>query len=68
MKRQKRDNSSKLFSRGFSAGLSGKSKDMCPVQAQEQRTLWLSGWREGREANWDGMTGVSAIQVTPAMH
>ncbi|MCJ8337003.1 MAG: ribosome modulation factor [Pseudomonadales bacterium] len=68
MKRQKRDNSSILFSRGFSVGLSGKSKDLCPVNSDEKRSQWLGGWREGREAHWDGMGGVSAIQVTPAMH
>ncbi|MEH6443316.1 MAG: ribosome modulation factor [Oceanospirillaceae bacterium] len=68
MKRQKRDKSSILYSRGFSAGLSGKSKDLCPVNAEEQRCLWLGGWREGREAHWDGMGGVSAIQVNPSLH
>lgn len=68
MKRQKRDKSSVLYSRGFNAGVSGKSKDLCPATTDEQRSHWLGGWREGREAQWNGMTGVSAIQVTPGLH
>jgi ribosome modulation factor len=68
MKRQKRDRSSTLFNRGFQAGLCGKSQSDCPVQAAELRSHWMSGWREGREAHWSGMSGVSAIQANPALH
>lgn len=68
MKRQKRDKTSTLFNRGFQAGLSGKSRDDCPVQVIELRTHWMSGWRQGREAHWNGMTGVSAIQAHPSLH
>ncbi len=68
MKRQKRDKASTLFNRGFQAGLDGKSRDVCPVQVTELRSHWMSGWRQGREAHWNGMTGVSAIQSTPSLH
>jgi len=68
MKRQKRDKTSTHFNRGFSAGLTGKSKDTCPVQDTELRSHWMSGWREGREAHWGGMQGVSSIQANPALH
>jgi len=68
MKRQKRDKSSLLYNRGFQAGITGKSRDTCPVSVNEQRSHWMNGWRQGREAHWDGMGGVSAIQATPALH
>lgn len=68
MKKQKRDRTSTLFNRGFVAGLSGRTRDTCPVQAIELRSHWMSGWREGREAHWGGMSGVSAIQSNPSLH
>lgn len=68
MKRQKRDRSSVLYSRGFQAGLSGKSRDTCPVNTTDLRSSWMNGWREGREAHWGGQSGVSAIQANPAYH
>lgn len=39
MKRQKRGKSSILFSGGFSAGLSGKFKDLCPSNSDQQQSL-----------------------------
>jgi len=68
MKTQKRDRTSTLFNRGFVAGLNGRTRDTCPVQAIELRSHWMSGWREGREAHWGGMSGVSAIQSNPSLH
>ncbi|TVP53200.1 MAG: ribosome modulation factor [Halomonadaceae bacterium] len=65
MKRQKRDMTARAYKRGYMAGLSGKSKDMCPIDKQEARQEWLTGWREGREDNWNGMTGVSGIHKLP---
>ncbi|KAA0875764.1 ribosome modulation factor [Nitrincola tapanii] len=67
MRKQKRDRSTTLFNRGFNAGLTGKSREECPVQTTDLRSCWMSGWREGREAHWNGMSGVSAIQVNPAL-
>ena len=68
MKRQKRDRTNTLFNRGFQAGLNGKSRDVCPVNTTDLRSHWMSGWRQGREAHWSGMDGVSAIQADPAFH
>ncbi|MBE0368219.1 ribosome modulation factor [Pseudoalteromonas sp. MMG013] len=46
MKRQKRDRLERAHSQGFKAGLSGRSKDLCPYQQIESRSEWLGGWRE----------------------
>ncbi|HSH57351.1 MAG TPA: ribosome modulation factor, partial [Halomonas sp.] len=29
------------------------------------REYWMSGWREGRGDQWDGMTGISGIHKNP---
>lgn len=49
MKRQKRDKLSRAHAKGYQAGISGRSKDNCPFQAQEPRSQWLGGWREAVE-------------------
>lgn len=46
MKRQKRDKLSRAHSKGYQAGISGRSKEICPFQASEARSEWLGGWRE----------------------
>lgn len=46
MKRQKRDKLSRAHSKGYQAGISGRSKDNCPFQASGVRSEWLGGWRE----------------------
>jgi ribosome modulation factor len=46
MKRQKRDKLSRAHSRGYHAGVSGRSKDGCPYQSSEARSQWLGGWRD----------------------
>lgn len=61
MKRQKRDKFSRAFQRGYKAGVSGRSLDICPHEQLEQRQHWLSGWREGRADQWDGLTGIAGI-------
>ncbi|PSF45136.1 ribosome modulation factor [Escherichia coli] len=33
-------------SRGYQAGIAGRSKEMCPYQTLNQRSQWLGGWRE----------------------
>lgn len=60
MRKQKRDASSRNFNRGYRAGLMGKSKEICPHTAGESRQTWITGWREGRTDNWDGV-GLSAL-------
>ena len=48
--------------RGYLAGINGKSKSKCPSEHGESHNNWMSGWREGRIDQWDGMRGVSSLQ------
>ena len=66
MKRQKRNKSNRAFTRGYQTGIHGKSKDLCPYQDSEYRQAWLTGWRVGREDNWDGYTGTAGVGRSPA--
>ena len=61
MKRQKRDRTNRAFTRGYQAGLNGKSKEACPFTDIPTRQHWLSGWREGRSDQWSGFVGVSGV-------
>lgn len=61
MKTQKRDRTNRLYHRGYHAGLTGKSRDLCPFINGEPRQQWLAGWREGRIDQWQGMQGVSVL-------
>lgn len=65
MKRQKRSKSNRAFTRGYLSGVNGKSRDLCPFQDAEYRQAWLSGWRAGREDNWDGLTGTAGVGRSP---
>ena len=65
MKRQKRNAMQRIFNKGYRAGVNGKSKSLCPSEQSEQKQVWLNGWREGREDNWDGLVGVSGIHKLP---
>jgi ribosome modulation factor len=65
MKRQKRDMFARAFKKGYMAGIAGKTKDACPPGHPETRQEWISGWREGRSDNWDGLVGVSGIHRLP---
>ncbi|MBO1255023.1 ribosome modulation factor [Alteromonas sp. 5E99-2] len=56
MKRQKRDKSTRAHSKGYQAGISGRSKDNCPFQSAETRSQWLGGWREAAEDRHLGMS------------
>jgi len=67
MKRQKRSKSNRAFTRGYQTGINGKSRDLCPFQDFEYRQAWLSGWRAGREDNWDGFTGVAGVGRFPQL-
>lgn len=67
MKRQKRDIDQRAFKKGYQAGISGKSKEMCPNSNESAKQNWLSGWREGRGDNWDGLVGVSGIHKLPGI-
>ena len=65
MRRQKRDKNQRAFIRGYQVGCHDKSKELCPFQAGETRQTWISGWRNGREDNWDGFTGAAGIARQP---
>lgn len=67
MKRQKREKTDRAFARGYQCGLHGKSRDLCPFHDEPSRQSWLSGWRTGREDNWDGYIGTAGVcrQVEP---
>jgi ribosome modulation factor len=67
MKRQKRDLEQRAYNRGYNAGVSGKSKSLCPNTSLEANHQWLAGWRDGREDNWSGLKGVSGIHKMPGI-
>ncbi|MDF2180220.1 ribosome modulation factor [Aliiglaciecola sp. CAU 1673] len=56
MKRQKRDKLSRAHSKGYQAGISGRSKEICPYQTIENRSQWLGGWRAAMEDRSLGLT------------
>jgi ribosome modulation factor len=66
MRRQKRDMNDRAFQRGYQAGSSGRSNEICPHSNDAHRQFWLTGWREGRCDQWDGYTGVSALHKIQA--
>lgn len=65
MRRKKRDKNTRAFTKGYQIGLYGKSKELCPYSDKEGKQNWLSGWRSGREDNWDGLTGTSGLASNP---
>ena len=62
MKRQKRDRFDRAYSKGYNAGLNGKSQDRCPFDALIARSSWINGWREGRTDHIQGYTGGASVQ------
>ena len=62
MKTQKRSNTERAFSKGYQAGIDGRSRSLCPHDNGEARQTWLSGWREGREDHWDGINKAALAQ------
>lgn len=62
MKRQKRDRTERAYTKGYHAGLHGKSRDFCPFDNLIPRSSWLNGWREGRTDQHYGMTGIASVQ------
>ncbi|WP_369685966.1 ribosome modulation factor [Balneatrix alpica] len=67
MRKQKRDSTQRHFNRGYQIGLAGKSRDLCPLNNMDERAVWMSGWRSGREAYWGGMSGVAALHRDPSL-
>ncbi|MEP5567578.1 MAG: ribosome modulation factor [Halioglobus sp.] len=67
MRRQKRDMNTRAFDKGYQAGISGRSQDFCPHENDAHRQNWISGWREGRCDQWDGLTGISGVHKIRAL-
>ena len=61
MKRQKRDRDTRAYTRGYQAGLQGKSQDICPFGSTTPRFNWISGWREGRVDHLNGYVGIASV-------
>ncbi|QIZ76572.1 ribosome modulation factor [Ferrimonas lipolytica] len=55
MKRQKRDKMERAFARGYQAGLTGRSKELCPYQSVDVKMQWLGGWREAIDGKITGL-------------
>ncbi len=68
MKRQKRDQTERTFSKGYSAGIEGRSRSLCPHVTGDIRQTWLTGWREGREDHWDGFNRAAQAQKISNLH
>lgn len=62
MRRQKKNSSLRAFSRGYRAGVAGKSRSFCPHITGDIRHEWLTGWREGREDHWNGFNTLAQVQ------
>jgi ribosome modulation factor len=62
MKRQKRDPTERAFTKGYQAGIQGRSRSGCPHETGLARQQWLNGWRESRIDQWDGLNRMAQIQ------
>lgn len=64
MKRQKRDRGDRAYSRGYLAGLQGRSRDCCPFMEDTLRLTWINGWREGRDGSWKAANTAAPLMQT----
>jgi ribosome modulation factor len=62
MKRQKRNQIERAFSKGYQAGIEGRSRNLCPHENTSVRQNWINGWREGREDHWNGFNRAAQAQ------
>lgn len=63
MKRVKREQSTRAFSKGYNHGVKGNSRNFCPYEPNsENHQNWISGWREGREDLWSGFSFGSTLK------
>ena len=62
MKSQKRDQQARAYSKGYQAGIDGRSRSNCPHENKNTRETWMSGWREGRNDHWDGYNRAAQAQ------
>ena len=56
MNRQKRDRLERARTKGYQAGLAGRSKEVCPYQCIDARGYWLGGWRDAFDERSQGYT------------
>ena len=64
MKRQKRDRENRAHTRGYQAGISGRSKEQCPYQNDAIKSQWLGGWREAIEDKQQGACSSNKLDYT----
>jgi ribosome modulation factor len=62
MKSQKRNQIERAFGKGYTAGIEGRSRSICPHENGNARQTWLTGWREGREDHWNGYNRAAQAQ------
>ncbi|TPH14058.1 ribosome modulation factor [Litorilituus lipolyticus] len=55
MKRQKRDRQDRAHTKGYQAGIAGRSKEHCPYQSNAIKSQWLGGWRAAIEDKQQGL-------------
>lgn len=57
MRKHKRDQSHRTYTKGYQTAIAGRSLSNCPYK---ENTLmsdnWSRGWREGRNDLWSGYT------------
>jgi len=68
MKRQKRDQTERAFTKGYQAGIDGRSRSLCPHESGLNRQQWLNGWRESRIDQWDGYSRLAQVQKINNIH
>lgn len=54
MKRQKRDRLERARTKGYQAGLVGRSREVCPYQGVDERGYWMGGWRDALDERTQG--------------
>ncbi len=68
MRSQKRSQSDKAFNKGYHAAMMGRSWNTCPYDSGVARQTWMSGWREGREDQWNGLNQMAQVQKLSNMN
>ena len=67
MRRQKRDKSSRAFTRGYQIGVHGKTRDLCPYHDEDFKQAWLNGWPSSAQPSTGERvlsSGVTAVVFT----
>lgn len=61
MKKHKRNKADTAYSRGYLAGVQGRSRDHCPYIEGPSHEHWINGWVEGRDDLWRGYSGIAGL-------